>query len=242
MSNYGLLVNAGISFLIALSGGAMALIVFIRKRESKIRPLSFSFAAFWGAITMVYLFAALRMVAAFYGNQALDALFYQIDNAFGGLMLLPSVFLALFLITSNRLLGAVGAIVAGIIWAIWLVVMYTNGLDFATHTLGYWHSDWDQVSKAAKQIAIFGLYLPGAFSIIAMFFGLFRVNSAFARYRLIMTVISMLLTMTLIIVEFMTTDPVAGIWIRSGLLAAVLIGIFAYFPPRGIKARLENVS
>jgi len=235
---YGLLLNAGISLLIALAGGTMALVVFIRKRDPRIRPISFSFSAFWAAITMVYLLACLRILAAFFGNPALDRLFYQIDNAFGGAMVMPSVFLALYLLTRNRTVGMLGALAISVVWVVWLVVMYTNGV--VGPEVSQWHTDWDQVSETAKRMAIFGLYLPAVLSMIAMFFGLIRVDSPMAKYRLVMTALSMILTATLIIIEFLTTDPLAGIWIRSGILGAVLVGVLAYFPPGFIRSSLEK--
>jgi hypothetical protein len=236
--NYGLLLNAGISLLIAAAGGSMAITVFIRRRDPRIRPISFSFAAFWACITMVYLLASLRILAAFFGNSGLDRLFYQIDNAFGGAMVMPSVFLAFYLLTRNRVAGTVSAVVMGVVWVVWLVVMYTYGV--VGPEVSRWHTDWAQANELAEQIAIFGLYLPTVLSMIAMFFGLLRVDSPTAKYRLAMTATSMIITVTLVVVEFLTTNPLAGIWIRSGILAAVLVGVLAYFPPGFIRSRLQR--
>jgi hypothetical protein len=235
--NYGLLVNSGISFLIFVAGALLALIIFIRKRDERIRTISVAFSIFWASIAMVYLFAALRILFGFLGNSQLDALFYQIDNAFGGFMVIPSVFLALYLLTRNKIAGYVSSLCIAVIWVIWLIVMYTNGV--VGPEISYWHTDWDQASELAKKIAIYGLYLPAVISMIAMFFGLLRVDSPMAKYRLVMTAASMILTASLIIIEFLTTNPVLGIWIRSGILAAVLVGIFGYFPPRFIRTKLE---
>lgn len=237
--NYGLLFNSGVSLLIAVGAAILCISVFVRKRDARIRPMSVPFSGFWLCITMVYLLAALRILAAFFGNSALDRIFYQIDNAFGGAMVIPTMFLALYMLTHNKVAGGIGAVVMTVVWTIWLILMYTNGVTGPT--ISQWHTDWDQVSNAAKQLAIFGLYLPTVLAMLSMFFGLVRVGSGMARYRLIMTAVSMILTATLIIIEFLTTNPLVGIWIRLGILVAVLVGVFGYFPPKGLRARLKEI-
>ncbi|MBD3285047.1 hypothetical protein GF359_01615 [candidate division WOR-3 bacterium] len=236
--NYGLLLNSGVSLLIAISGGILTTYVLVRKRDPKVLFMSALFAAFWFCITMVYLLASARILAAFFGNYNIDRILYQIDNAFGGAMAIPTVLLALYMLTRNRIAGAVGASLVSVVWAVWVVIMTVKGVSGPT--VSQWHTDWDQVSSAAKYIAIFGLYLPTVLAMFSMFFALFRVDSRMARYRLIMTAVSMILTATLIIIEFLTTKPLLGIWIRLGILVAVLVGVFGYFPPKGLNDRLES--
>ncbi|MBN2380324.1 hypothetical protein JXM67_11045 [candidate division WOR-3 bacterium] len=236
--NYGLLFNSGVSLLIAIGGGILTIYVLVRKRDPKVLFMSALFAAFWFCITMVYLLASARILAAFFGHYGLDRVLYQIDNAFGGAMAIPAVLMALYMLTRNKVAGGVGASLISVVWAVWVVIMVINGVSGPE--VSQWHTDWDQVSAAAEYIAIFGLYLPAVLAMFSMFFGLIRVDSGMARYRLIMTALSMILTATLIIIEFLTTNPLLGIWIRLGILVAVLVGVFGYFPPKGLQARLKE--
>jgi len=191
-------------------------------------------------IALDYLFAAGRFTAAFFGAVNLDAVFFMITNGFGSAMVIPIVFLSLYVITRKTLPGIIGAVVIGLVWIIWLGLIYSGGLSFETHVITYWYSKWQYNSTLSGPISVYGLYLPGAVAALTMFFGLVRAQSKLARYRLIMTICSMILTGTLIMVDFLLTDPVIAVWIRSAILAAVLLGALGYFPPKFIRKGLEE--
>ena len=69
-----------------------------------------------------------------------------------------------------------------------------------------------------------------------MNFALLRAQSRLARYRIVLTSISMIVAASVIIIDYLAPGPP---WIRLIIFLAVLLGLFACVPLRFLHRWLE---
>jgi hypothetical protein len=120
------------------------------------------------------------------------------------------------------------------VWVVWNVVNITGGAG--NYVVQFWFTEWTPNSPLARTLSIFGLYLPAVVSMLGMNFALIRAQSRVARYRIVMTSISMIVAVSVIIIDYLAPGPP---WIRMIIFIAALLGLFAYVPPKFLHRWLE---
>ncbi len=231
---YGLLINVGVSLAIAVVSMLLGIIVARRQKGERVRAAGFAFTFYWISLALLYFFVALRTTAGYLGWQELDYIFFFVDNVFGGLLVAPPVFLLVYFLTSKRNLALGVSSIFIAVWLVWNIINISAGA--ANYTVEFWYTEWEPSSEIARLIAIFGLYVPGALAMLGMNLALLRARSKMARYRIPMTSLSFLIALSAIIVDYLRPGPP---WLRLVILAAAIIGFFAYVPPRFLQSRLE---
>jgi hypothetical protein len=232
---YGLLINAAVSLAIAVVAIIVGIIILRRQRGSRVRGAGYVFALYWLALALLYFFVALRTVAGYLGYEHLDLVFFYVDNVFGGLMPPCAAFLFIYFVTGGKTRFAlIPAVLILGVWVVWNIVNVSAGAG--NYQITFWFTEWEPNSTLARTLSIFGLYIPGVISMLGMNFALIRAQSRLARYRIILTSISMIVAISVIIIDYLAPGPP---WIRLIILLAVLLGLFAYIPPKFLHRWLE---
>lgn len=231
---YGLLINAVVSVAIAVVAIVVGLIVIRRQRGVRIRVAGYVYASFWLCMALLYFFVALRTVLGYLGYPSLDLIFFYVDNVFGGLMIPCAVFLFMYFVTANRNAAFLVSSIFLVVWVVWNIVNISAGAG--NYTVDFWYTEWEPNSALARAIAIFGLYIPGVVSMLGMNFALLRAQSRVARYRILLTSISMVVAISIIIIDYLAPGPP---WLRLVILIAALFGFFVYVPPKFLYRWLD---
>jgi hypothetical protein len=232
---YGLLINAAVSLAIAVVAIIVGVIIARRQRGARVRTAGYVFSIYWFTLALLYFFVALRTVFGYVGMAELDKIFFYVDNVFGGLMPPCAAFLFIYFVTAGKTRFAlIPALLILGVWIVWNIVNVSAGAG--NYQVTFWFTEWEPNSALARTLSVFGLYIPGVISMLGMNFALIRAQSRLARYRIVLTSISMIVAISVIIIDYLAPGPP---WIRLIILLAVLLGLFAYVPPKFLHRWLE---
>ncbi len=235
---YGLLVNAAISFFVFLSSWYLGVKVIKQKATGKAKVPAMAFSVVWLDIGLIYFSVGVRTMFAFFGMDNFDKLFFYVDNFFGAMLAATIIFFTTYFLFRNKKVAdtlAILWVIAGFIW--WIFDVKTGAKRIG---VSYWLSEWEIGSEFLMTLfgAIF--YIPGLISLFALLFTARKAPKRTTKYKITMTALSLILAVTLMIIDLKGTSPFLGFAVRVLIALVTILGHLAYFPTKGIKHWLER--
>lgn len=235
---YGLLINAFISFSVALISIIVGTRVVREKAKGKARTPALSFAMIWWMFAGVYGAVGIRTVAAYFEAYKIDELFFYVDNFFGVMLVPAIIFFVLFFYLRNKRIANVVALALFVVCIIWWILDVKAG---ATRIgVDFWLSEWTPSSEKIVNFAKFVLYMPTTIAILSLNFMAKRAKNRATKYKVFMSSFSITGATFLMMADLLGTSPFVGFAVRIGIAIFCILGYLSYFPSRGIEAWLER--
>ncbi|WP_094226564.1 hypothetical protein [Methanolobus psychrotolerans] len=237
--NPGLLLNGTICFAITLSSLAFAWVLSRHKERYKenSKPALFSLIIFWTIVGLTYLPTALRMFAAYVGNQEIDAVLYFITAIPFAFVSVPLVFFIIYVITGSIRIGEYIALVFTLIGAAYLAFLYNSGI------VGPVVTEWGSIFMINSDAAI-NLYLMGLFVIpTSMILGLLLLillqrMPKRIRYRTALPLVAISFVFDFMLTDMIAIIDVMQMFARIFVFIGTVLAYLAYFPPITVQEKL----
>ena len=237
--NSGLLLNGTISFAITLSSFAFAWVLSRNKEQYKenSKPALFSLIVFWMIVAMTYLPTAVRMFAAYFGDQEIDAILYFIAAVPFAFISVPLAFFIIYVITGSVKIGEYTSLIFTLIGAAYLAFLYSSGI------VGPIVTEWGSIFMINSDAAI-NLYLMGLFVIpTSMILGLLLLillqrMPKRIRYRTALPLVAISFVFDFMLTDMIAIVDVMQMFARLFVLIGTVLAYLAYFPPTTVQERL----
>ncbi|SFM54850.1 hypothetical protein [Methanolobus profundi] len=237
--NPGLLLNGTISFAITLSSFAFAWVLSRNQDQYKenSKPALFSLIIFWTIVAITYLPTSLRMFAAYFGNQEMDAILYFIAAVPFAFISVPLVFFIIYVITGSMKIGEYTSLIFTFIGAAYLAFLYNSGI------VGPIVTDWGSIFMINSDAAI-NLYLMGLFVIpTSMILGLLLLillqrMPKRIRYRTALPLVAISFVFDFMLTDMIAIVDVMQMFARLFVLIGTVLAYLAYFPPHTVQEKL----
>ncbi|BBB32294.1 conserved hypothetical protein [Thermotomaculum hydrothermale] len=235
----GLLVNAAVSFIVFISSWFLAIKVIKKKAYGKARIPALAFSVVWLDIGLIYLSVAIRTIAAYFGLEQMDKMFFYADNFFGAMLAGTIIFFTTYFLFKNKKVAdslAIIWVIAGFIWFYFDVKIGAQRVG-----VSYWLSEWKPGSEML--MIAFGamFYVPGLIALILLLLTSKKASSRTSKYKIVMTALSLFIGATLMMIDLAgTKNPIAGLFVRVLIAFVTILGHLAYFPTKKIEEWLER--
>lgn len=237
--NPGLLLNGTICFAITLSSLAFAWVLSRNKKGYKesSKPALFSLIVFWTMVGLTYLPTTVRMLAAYTGNQEMDAVMYFVTAIPFAFISVPLVFFIIYVITGSKKIGEYISLLFTLIGAAYLTFLYESGI------VGPVVTEWGSIFMINSDAAI-NLYLMGLFVIpTSMILGLLLLIMLQRMPKRIRYRTALPLVAISFVFDFMLTDTIAIVdamqmFARLFVFIGTILAYLAYFPPTTVQEKL----
>lgn len=239
MMNTGLLLNSAICFAIGISSMAFAWVLLgsSKQHSDNSKPALYSLVVFWTIVGLTYLPTSIRMLAAYFGNQEIDAILYFISAIPFAFVAVPLAFFIIYIVVGSRKAGEYTALFFTILGALYLAFLYQSGI------VGPAVTEWASIFSINSDIAIH-IYLIGLFVVpTSMIIGLLTLIllqrlPKRIRYRTALPLVAISF-----VFDFMLTDVIAildfmQIFSRLFILIGTILAYLAYFPPMTVQEKL----
>lgn len=239
MLNTGLLLNATICFAIAISSSSFAWVLARSEEEhaEKSKPALWSLVVLWSLVGLTYFPTTIRMIAAYFGNQELDLLMYNLAAVPFSFVSVPLVFFIIYVITGEKKISAYVSLLFVLFGAAYLTLLYSIGV------IGPNVTEYSSLFTINSDIAI-NIYMAGLFVIpTAMIIGLLfliflqRMPKRL-RYRTALPLVAISFVFDFMLTDMITLVDVMQLAARIFVLIGTVQAFLAYFPPMTLQEKL----
>lgn len=237
---FGLLLNALVCFAIVLATSAFAVSLHNNKKnqKSESRPTVNALIVFWSLVGAFFLFAGLRILAA-YGNFTEVAKYlYYIGSVPFAFITVPLVYFIIYIILGDTRVSFGVSTVFLIFGGVYLVALFGFGV------IGPFTTEWGSTFEINSGIAI-NVYLSGLFIVpTSMIMGLLLLILLQRVPKRLQNKIAFSLVAISLIFDFMLLDNIAPsgstqMAARIFIFIGVVLGFFVYFTPLLMDRKLE---
>lgn len=223
------IVLSSIGFFIAIRGG--------RTEGSQSRPTLYALQAFWVVVAIMYVFMAVRMVAAYAGDCALDKFMFMLSMVPFAFLSVPLVYFVLYLLTGSKRASAGVSGVFALFGVLFLALLFTSPIP--EPSVSYWASIISVQSTYPISVYLALLYIvPIAMILGILLVILLREMPKRVKYRITLSLVAISLVFDFVLTDIVATLPELQLASRIFVFIGVVLAFLAYFPPMPVKEKL----
>jgi hypothetical protein len=228
--NFGLILNAIVSFAIVLATFAFAVSLQQnknRQREESIPTLN-ALIVFWSLVGAFFLFAGLRTLAAYGNFTEVETALYKIGSIPFAFITVPLVYFIIYIILGDHRVSTGVSTVFLIFGSVYLIALFGFGI------IGPFTDEWGSTYDINSNITI-NVYLSGLFIVpTSMILGLMLLILLQRIPKRLQNRIAFSLVSISLIFDFMLLDNIAPsgamqMAARIFIFIGVVLGYFSYF-------------
>jgi hypothetical protein len=228
--NFGLILNAVVCFAIVLATFAFAVTLHQNKNRQKEEsiPTLNALIVFWSLVGMFFLFAGLRMLAAYGNFMEVETALYYFGSIPFAFITVPLVYFIIYIILGDHRASTGVSTVFFIFGSIYLIALFGFGI------IGPFTEEWDSTFEINSNLAI-NVYLSGLFIVpTSLILGLMLLILLQRIPRRVQNRIAFSLVSISLIFDFMLLDNIAPsgatqMAARIFIFIGVVLGYFSYF-------------